>query len=60
MIKIVLTTERTKKMFTSDFATRDNQFNLTSIAIKKPAQFVCSKGMTQALYFDCQTFEIFK
>ena len=47
-------------MFTSDFATRDNQFILTSIAIKKTAQFVCSKGMTEALYFDCQTFEIFK
>lgn len=47
MIKSVITTEQTKKMFTSDFATRDNQFKLTSIAIKKPAQFVCSKGMTQ-------------
>ena len=60
MIKSVITTEQTKKMFTSDFATRDNQFKLTSIAIKKPAQFVCSKGMTQALYFDCQSFKIFK
>lgn len=60
MIKSVITTEQTKKMFTSDFATRDNQFKLTCIAIKKLAQFVGSKGMTQALYFECQTFKIFK